>query len=188
MNYTNKKASVSIILFSLLLLIYSFFARSYEPESLTLAAGLIKRGVEVPVNLYEVDFFVFQVNFVLVLLIAFVAIGIGIYTFIYKDDREIKSWTVKISRRYRFLKSKKENTSSGSFDGANTSEKNNFYSFIPTLLALLGFILLAVYVKQLGELNRPLSVFESIVSGFGANFLIIFALLFVVHLGKKLLK
>ena len=188
MEYTNKKTSVTILLSSILLLIYSFFARSYEPESLTLAAGLIKRGIEVPVNLYEVDFFLFQVNFVLVLLIAFVAIGIGVYTFIYRDDSEIKSWGVNIFRRYRFSKSKKEKNPSGSLDGANTSEKNNLYSFVPTFLALVGLILLAVYVKRLGELDRPLSILESIVSGFGANFLVIFALLFVVHLGKKLLK
>ncbi len=102
MDLTTKKIPVLVLLTSVLFLVFSLFVKSYDFSSSTLIGGLNKRGLDIPLNLYEVDFFLFSLNFATVLLLILISTGVGIYTLIYKEDEEIKQWVKKLSPKKLF--------------------------------------------------------------------------------------
>lgn len=76
MKIKNKQISVSIILTSVLLLIYSTIAKSRRYEYL-------------PEGEYDVDFFIFEIPYLKVLFFLLLILGVGVFFLLFKSDQQL---------------------------------------------------------------------------------------------------
>lgn len=85
----NKKISVLLILFSILGLLTSFLIK--EPYDYGLQIYCEKNNMSMPLTEYFVTFLFLDFNLRRLVIFFVIVFGLGLYTFIYKNDEQIKS-------------------------------------------------------------------------------------------------
>ena len=76
----NKKVSFTLILFSLLMLVFGVFTKDHNNLYYR------KKKISPPLEVYNVDLFGLEVSFKAYLLFFIIILGIGIYLFVFKND------------------------------------------------------------------------------------------------------
>ncbi|PXX22833.1 hypothetical protein [Arenibacter sp. ARW7G5Y1] len=90
MEIIEKKISTTIIIVSLLLIIYSLLAKDFDPYFDQQIYNLVENNFEIPLSYYFVNIFGIDMPYRGTLLLLIIFLGMGIYLFIYKSDAEIK--------------------------------------------------------------------------------------------------
>ena len=85
----NKKISVLLILFSILGLLTSFLIK--EPYDEGLQIYYEKNNASMPFTAYSVNLLFINFNLRRLVIFFVIVFGLGLYTFIYKNDEQIKS-------------------------------------------------------------------------------------------------
>ncbi len=181
MNYRLKKIPVTIITVSVLLILYSFLVRGYDPWGDDVYSYVITK-IKVPLSLYKVDFILFESSYTHSLLVLFMLLGIGIYLFLFQEDENIISG-LKTKKEFLFKlvnsgTNKIRTTNKDSIAPKDDKLDKKVTSFLPSVklsvklismivLILIIGLLLVNYWINLSNSSAPLSFWEAFFMAYG---------------------
>jgi len=179
MDYKLKKIPITIITGSLLLLLYSFIVRDYDPWGD--AYEYVLTEVKVPLSTYTVDFILFESSYTHSLLVLFMLLALGIYLFLFQEDENIISG-LKTKKEYLIglVNSGKQKISQPDkvLNPINTGKQEKKINILPSvnvsvklvsmvvLLLIIG-LLLGKYWIDLSNSSAPLSFWEAFFMAYG---------------------
>lgn len=170
MNLENKKIPVTTILSSLAVLLIAYISR--EPRDYRLEVYFSQNQAKAPLSEYNVSFFGVDLSLKFVVILTVVLFFIGVYLFLFKDDQKIKDFiNWHIFKRVKNIPLSKRLV-------------KNLILIIITVLSLWIIIKIIFFYFELQEVNRPLSLGESIFIGFAKVFTIIFLVTSSIKVAK----
>ena len=137
----NKKVSFTLILFSLLMLVFGIFTKDHNNLYYR------KKKISPPLEVYNVDLFGLEVSFKAYLLFFIIILGIGIYLFVFKNDISNKILPTSFFQKLKsfYLEYEGNNTAIQQENSA-TSQSNKYQRTVEviTFLSLLFTFYLAI--------------------------------------------
>jgi len=167
MENNNKRISILVMLSSVLILIYSFIIKDFDPFVNEEVYYLVQNHLEVPLNYYYVNFLGIHIPYKSIIFIALLFLAIGIYLYMYKNDDYIIKTYNGIKEKALTKKNKIVDTNQPKKE-MNSESKLIITYVIISLVILLLIGLFSYYSNYIKEqaLTRPLSAFESFYQGY----------------------
>ncbi|MCW4470359.1 hypothetical protein OGH69_15400 [Flavobacterium sp. MFBS3-15] len=170
----NKKISVSIILISISIILIAYLIK--EPNDYTMVGYLQQHSLSIPLYLYDVNILGMTLPYKGIIIMFIILSGIGVYTFLYMTDEEVKSRAKKLP----FIKSRNKPAKKAGW----------IMTAIITLAlgAITGIIIAIKYYSSLQALQRPKTWGESFYIGFCNVFFAVLVISIITTIIKSLTK